>query len=176
MELQKNMNFIIVSTLTCSYCYIYTLMAKRRKATPDCHQSKAQCRDCKQNLLFNGFFCTPLFLFLLILFVLGQFDKIMSTHSMDHLICNHFSRIVREIWFEKYGSRNLVREKWCFKSGFFFWFEKSGWPDKKWVYTINPQEKNPSLRNHFSRNIFLEKWLQIKWLNAVLEEEKLRQV
>ena len=126
MELQKNMNFIIVSTLTCSYYYIYTLMAKRRKATPDCHQSEAQCRDCKQNLLFNGFFCTPLFLFLLILFVLGQFDKIMSTHSMDHLICNHFSRIVwksgsrnlvREIWFKKSGSRKMVLQKWIFFSG-----------------------------------------------------------
>ena len=29
-----------------------------------------------------------------------------------------------EIWFEKSGSRNLVRE---------IWFEKSGWPEKKVV-------------------------------------------
>ena len=31
----------------------------------------------------------------------------------NHLFCNHFSRkVVWEIWFEKSGSRNLVREKW----------------------------------------------------------------
>ena len=36
-----------------------------------------------------------------------------------------------EIWFEKSGSRNLVQEKWFCKLGFFFWFEKSGWPEKQ---------------------------------------------
>jgi hypothetical protein len=51
---------------------------------------------------------------------------------------------------EKSGSAN---------SDFFFWFEKSGWPEKK----------NKSLKNHFSRTTFLhlEKWLQIKWLTAL---------
>ena len=56
--------------------------------------------------------------------------------------------LVQEIWFEKSGSRNLVREIWFKKSGSrkvvdqkkrwfytinlpFFWFEKSGWPEKK---------------------------------------------
>ena len=58
------------------------------------------------------------------------------------------------------------------------WFEKSGWPEKKVVfYTLNPhffqvgekwftRKKNPSLKKRFSRTIFLEKWLQIKWLNS----------
>ena len=36
-----------------------------------------------------------------------------------------------EIWFEKSGSINLVQEKWFCKLGFFFWFEKSGWPEKQ---------------------------------------------
>ena len=33
-----------------------------------------------------------------------------------------------EIWFEKSGSRNLVRE---------IWFQNSGWPKKRWFYTID---------------------------------------
>ena len=36
----------------------------------------------------------------------------------------------------------------------FFWFKKSGWPEKK-------------SENHFSRTTFLKKLLQIKWLNAL---------
>ena len=61
-------------------------------------------------------------------------------------------KVVREKWFEKSGSKNLVREKWLtikkvvlyHKSTFFqvgksgsansdfsFWFEKSDWPEKK---------------------------------------------
>jgi hypothetical protein len=56
-----------------------------------------------------------------------------------------------EIWFEKSGSRNLVRE---------IWFEKSGSrivvdQKKRQFYTIDlwrkvTRKKNPSLQNHFS--------------------------
>ena len=31
-----------------------------------------------------------------------------------------------EKWFQKSGWRNLVGEKWFFKIGSFFWFEKGG--------------------------------------------------
>ena len=90
-----------------------------------------------------------------------------------------------EIWFEKYGSRNLVQE---------IWLEKSGWPEKKvvlyhkstrnlvrekwltrkknWFYTINPQEiwfkksgwpeKKVVLYHKFTRNLVREKWLTRK--------------
>ena len=62
-----------------------------------------------------------------------------------------------EIWFEKSGSRNLVRE---------IWFENSGWPEKKMVlyhrssfFQVGEKRltriKNPSLQNHFSRTTFL---------------------
>ena len=40
---------------------------------------------------------------------------------------------VWKIWFEKSGLRNLVREKMFLQIRFFFWFEKSGWPEKKVV-------------------------------------------
>ena len=50
--------------------------------------------------------------------------------SQDHLFCK-CRKVVREIWFEKSGSRNLVREKWL------------------------TRKKNPSLKNHFSRTTFL---------------------
>ena len=40
-----------------------------------------------------------------------------------------------EIWFEKSVSRNMVRKRWFYTvNPPFFWFEKSGWPEKKdWV-------------------------------------------
>ena len=109
---------------------------------------------------------------------------LLKHKTLDHLICNHFSRkaqksglinLVQEIWFEKNSSWIffLVREKWLTKkkvglyykstisSGWrkmvqqtqiFFWFEKSGWPDKKF------ELEEPLFY------IFLEKWLQNKWL------------
>ena len=55
---------------------------------------------------------------------------------------------VREIWFEKYGSRKMVDQKkrWFYTiNPHFFRFKESGWPEKK----------NPSLHNHFSRTTFL---------------------
>ena len=59
---------------------------------------------------------------------MGGVDEMCTTsdESVDHLICNHFSRkvqnsglktLVREVWFEKSGSKNLVREIWFEKSG-----------------------------------------------------------
>ena len=36
----------------------------------------------------------------------------LKDHILGHLICNHFSK-----WFEKNGSRKVVREKWFEKSG-----------------------------------------------------------
>ena len=96
-----------------------------------------------------------------------------------------------EKWFEKSGSRNLVREKWFWKLGFFFWFEKSGWPEKKvglyykstffqvgekWFCKLGfffwfeksgwPEKKIRVCRTTFLEPLFytfLEKWLQIKW-------------
>ena len=61
-------------------------------------------------------------------------------------------KVIREKWFEKSGSRNLVQEKWltrkkvvlCHKSTFFLVREK--WLTRK---------KNPSLKNHFSRTTLL---------------------
>ena len=59
--------------------------------------------------------------------------RLSIRNTLDHLICNHFSRkvlksgsrkVVREIWFKKSGSRKMVDQK------------------KRWFYTINP---------HFSR-------------------------
>ena len=63
--------------------------------------------------------------------------------------------MVREKWFEKSGSRNLVREKWLTRK-------------KRWFYTINPPfsrlEKSgrPEKKIRVFRTTFLEKWLQIK--------------
>ena len=92
----------------------------------------------------------------------------------------HFFRL------EKSGSAN---------SYFFFWFEKSGWPEKRWVYTINPhffpvgekwfcrlrflfwlwksswpEKKIQVWRTTFVELLFytfLKKWLQIKWLSEL---------
>ena len=97
--------------------------------------------------------------------------------------------LVWEIWFKKSGSRKMVLQTWIFfmrkvvdkkknphffrleKSGsansyFFFWFEKSGWPEKKVVlyhkstfFLVREKwltrKKNVSLKNHFSRTTFL---------------------
>ena len=96
-----------------------------------------------------------------------------------------------EKWFQKSGSRNLVREIWFEKSGsensdFFSGWRKVVDQKKRWVYTINPSffrlEKSGSANWDFfsgSRKVvdqkkksefaeplfytFLEKWLQIKW-------------
>ena len=39
----------------------------------------------------------------------------LGEEALDHLFCNHFSRkirkVVREIWFEKNGSRKMVDQK-----------------------------------------------------------------
>jgi hypothetical protein len=57
----------------------------------------------------------------------SELSIVLKTH--DHLICNHFSRkvkksgsrkVIREIWFEKFGSRKVGDQK------------------KRWFYTINP--------------------------------------
>ena len=59
-------------------------------------------------------------------------------------------KVVLEILFEKSGLRKMVLQTWIF-----FWFEKSGWPEKKWKL------EEPLFYT------FLEKWLQIKWLNGL---------
>jgi hypothetical protein len=106
--------------------------------------------------------------------------------AMDHFICNHFSRKVY-----KSGSRNQVREIWIEKSGsrkmvlqtFFFWFEKSGWPEKKvGLYCKSTffqvgekwltRKKIRVWRTTFLEPLFytfLEKWLQIKWLFGFIQ-------
>ena len=58
--------------------------------------------------------------------------------------------------------RNLVQVKWFCKLGFFFWFEKSGWPEKK-IQVCRTTFLEPLFYT------FLEKWLQIKWPTAQLE-------
>ena len=63
-----------------------------------------------------------------------------------------FRNLVQEIWFKKYGSRNMVRVKWLTrKKGVFIPYihKKSG--SRKVV----DQKKNLSLQNHFSRTTFL---------------------
>ena len=89
--------------------------------------------------------------------------------TMDLLFCNLDFWSLRfevwEIWFEKSGSRNLVREKWLtrkkmvlYRKSNFFRFKKSGWPEKKIrVYRITFLE--PLFYT------FLEKWLQNKCSN-----------
>ena len=58
------------------------------------------------------------------------FYESLQKRTVDHLICNHFSRncrkVVREIWFEKSGSRKVVDQK-----------------------------KKSQFQNHFSRTTFL---------------------
>ena len=67
--------------------------------------------------------------------------------------------MVREIWFEKSGLRKVVDQKkrWFYTIiPHFFWFEKSGWPEKKIRLC----------RTTFVEPLFytcLEKWLQNKW-------------
>ena len=63
----------------------------------------------------------------------GHIRKWVVGLAVDHLICNHFSRKVL-----KSGLRNLVREKWIFKLGFFSGSRKAVDQKKMWVYTINP--------------------------------------
>ena len=63
-------------------------------------------------------------------------------------------KVVREIWFEKSGSRKVVDQKkrWFYTiNPHFFWFEKSGWPEKK-IRVCRT-----------TTTTFLEKWLQNKW-------------
>ena len=66
--------------------------------------------------------------------------------------------MVREIWFEKSGSRKVVDQK------------------KRWFYTVNPPffrlEKSgrPEKKSEFAKPLFytfLEKWLQIKCTTVV---------
>ena len=70
-------------------------------------------------------------------------------------------KVVSEIWFEKSGSRKMVLQTWIFLLLREKWLTRK----KRWFYTINPHflrfeksswpEKNPSLKNHFSRTTFL---------------------
>ena len=68
-------------------------------------------------------------------------------------------KVVREIWFKKSGSRKVVDQKkrWFYTiNPHFFWFKKSGWPEKKirvWRTTF--------LEPLFY--IFQEERLQNKW-------------
>ena len=86
-------------------------------------------------------------------------------------------KVVWEILFEKSCSRKMAIQIWIFLV-WQKWFNKSGWPEKRWVYNINPpffrleksgfahseffsglrkmvdQKKNPGLQNH-SRTTFL---------------------
>ena len=76
-----------------------------------------------------------------------------------------------EKWFKKSGSRNLVWE---------IWFEKSGWPEKKVILYykstffqvgekwLTRKKKIRVWLTTFLEPlffVFLEKWLQIKWLS-----------
>ena len=70
--------------------------------------------------------------------------------------------MVREIWFEKSGSRKVVDQKkgWFYSiNPPFLWFEKSGWPEKK-IRVCRTTFLEPLFYT------FLEKWLQNKWSNV----------
>ena len=56
-----------------------------------------------------------------------------SLHSGSFILRPQFLLFV-EIWFEKYGSGNMVREKWFEKSG----SRKVVDQKKRWFYSINP--------------------------------------
>ena len=43
-----------------------------------------------------------------------------------------FRNLVRKIWFKKSDSREVVLQ-----TRIFFWFKKSRWPEKRWVYIKN---------------------------------------
>ena len=75
--------------------------------------------------------------------------------------------MVWEKWFEDSGSRKVVDQKKVdlyYKLPYFwFWFEKSGWPEKK---------------SEFAKPLFytfLEKWLQIKCLNVFCKYPQIRE-
>jgi len=74
---------------------------------------------------------------------------------VDHLICNHFSRkVVREKWFEKSGSGNLVREKWLTR-------KKGGFIPQITFFQVGEKWLTRK-KIRVCRTTFLEKWLQIK--------------
>ena len=63
-----------------------------------------------------------------------------------------FRNLVREIWFEKSGSKNLVRDKWLTRKKVVLYYKSSFFQvGEKWL----TRKKNPSLQNHFSRTTFL---------------------
>ena len=65
----------------------------------------------------------------------NKFGK--KKHSHPFILRPQFLQFL-EIWFEKSGARNLVREKWFFKLGFFSGSRKVVDQKKRWFYTINP--------------------------------------
>ena len=70
--------------------------------------------------------------------------------------------MVREIWFEKSGSRKVVdkKKRWFYTiNPPFFRLEKSGWPEKK-IRVCRTTFLEPLFYT------FLEKWLQIKCSNG----------
>ena len=99
-----------------------------------------------------------------------QVPHLAHFHSLDHLICDHYSRkvlksgsrkVVREICFEKSGSRKVVDQK---KGGVilnppFFRLDKNGWPEKKSEF-VEPLFYT-----------FLKKWLQIKCSIGCLKKQ-----
>ena len=112
-----------------------------------------------------------------VLLIMG-FLYIISGYTHPFSLCPCFLQFL-EIWFEKFGSKILVGEKWFCKLWFSSWFQKNGWPEKRWVYTRNlpffrleksgfansifflvwekwlTRKKKSSLQNHFSRTTLL---------------------
>ena len=65
--------------------------------------------------------------------------------------------MVREIWFEKSGSRNLVREKWLTRKKVILYHKSTFFQvGEKWLTRKKSEFAEPLFYT------FLEKWLQIK--------------
>ena len=86
--------------------------------------------------------------------------SILWTHSSNKNEKSGSRNLVAEIWLQKSSLRKVVDQKkkvvvLCYKSTF-FWFEKSGWPEKK-IRVCRTTFLEPLFHT------FREKWLQNKW-------------
>jgi len=79
------------------------------------------------------------------------FDKQWTIYSATTFL-ESCGKVVREKWFEKSGSRNLVQEKWLTRKKVVLYHKSTFFQvGEKWL----TRKKNPSLKNHFSRTTFL---------------------
>ena len=124
------------------------------------------------------------------MYISGKYLGTLSTIQSATTFLEKCRKVVLEIWF---SLPKMVWEKRFCKLGCFFWFEKSGWPEKqvnlyykstffqvgeKWFCKLGfffwfeksgwPEKKIQVWRTTFLEPLFytfLEKWLQIKWLS-----------